>query len=189
MREFAIRRGWTVIDAVAAMGSGATDHRPKRQELLTAARQRKLEVILVWKLDRWGRSLVDLMMTLHELTALGSGLSRSRRRSISRPSRTCFRWLPGGVCGVRTRLDPSTDQGQYSRRVQTWEGPWPTTGQSERCGADAGTGAARPQSSSNCAALGPVAHVGAAGVDAAGGDVRGRNAVRRGMGVRKTRDM
>jgi hypothetical protein len=30
MREFAIRRGWTVIDAVAAMGSGATDHRPKR---------------------------------------------------------------------------------------------------------------------------------------------------------------
>jgi putative DNA-invertase from lambdoid prophage Rac len=106
MREFAIRRGWTVSDAVAEIGSGATDHRPKRQELLTAARQRKLEVILVWKLDRWGRSLVDLMVTLHELTALGSGLSRSRRRSISRPSRTCFRWLPGGVCGVRTRLDP-----------------------------------------------------------------------------------
>jgi DNA invertase Pin-like site-specific DNA recombinase len=31
-------------------------------------------VILVWKLDRWGRSLVDLMTTLHELTALGGRL-------------------------------------------------------------------------------------------------------------------
>jgi hypothetical protein len=27
----------------------------------------------VWKLDRWGRSLVDLITTLHELTALGVG--------------------------------------------------------------------------------------------------------------------
>jgi DNA invertase Pin-like site-specific DNA recombinase len=35
------------------MGSDATETRPKRQELLKAARQRKLEVMLVWKLDRW----------------------------------------------------------------------------------------------------------------------------------------
>ena len=34
------------------MGSEATENRPKRQELLKAARQRKLDVILVWKLDR-----------------------------------------------------------------------------------------------------------------------------------------
>jgi hypothetical protein len=53
--------------------SGAKDHRPKRQALLKAAKQRQLDVILVWKLDRWERSLVDLMTTLHELTALGVG--------------------------------------------------------------------------------------------------------------------
>jgi len=35
------------------MGSDATENRPKRQELLNTARQRQLEVILVWKLDRW----------------------------------------------------------------------------------------------------------------------------------------
>jgi len=35
------------------MGSDAKDNRPKRQELLKAARQRKLDVILVRKLDRW----------------------------------------------------------------------------------------------------------------------------------------
>jgi hypothetical protein len=39
MHEFATRRGWTVIDAVEAIASGAKDRRPKRQALLTAARQ------------------------------------------------------------------------------------------------------------------------------------------------------
>jgi hypothetical protein len=71
MREFAIRRGWIVTDALEEIGFGATDHRPKRQALLTAARRRQLDIILVWKLDRWGRSLVDVMPTLHERTALG----------------------------------------------------------------------------------------------------------------------
>jgi len=72
MREFAIRRGWIVTDAIEEIGSGATDHRPKRQALLTAARRRQLDIIpLVWKLDRWGRSLGDVMPTLHERTALG----------------------------------------------------------------------------------------------------------------------
>jgi putative DNA-invertase from lambdoid prophage Rac len=73
MHAFATRRGWTIIATVEEIASGATDRRPKRQALLTAAKQRKLDVILVWKLDRWGRSLVDLMTTLHELTALGVG--------------------------------------------------------------------------------------------------------------------
>jgi putative DNA-invertase from lambdoid prophage Rac len=56
LREFATRRGWTVTDAVEEIASGAKNHRPKRQALLKAAKQRQLEVILVWKLDRWGRS-------------------------------------------------------------------------------------------------------------------------------------
>jgi putative DNA-invertase from lambdoid prophage Rac len=49
-------RGWTVTDAVEEIVSGATDHRPKRQALLKAAKQRQLDGILGWKLDRWGRS-------------------------------------------------------------------------------------------------------------------------------------
>jgi putative DNA-invertase from lambdoid prophage Rac len=76
MHEFATRRGWTVIATVQEIASGAKDRRPQRQALLKAARQRQLDVILVWKLDRWGRSLVDLMTIVHELTALGSDLSR-----------------------------------------------------------------------------------------------------------------
>ena len=91
MREFATRRDWTVIDAIEEIGSGAKDNRPKRQELLKAARQRKLEVILVWKLDRWGRSLVDLMTTLRELTALGVGfVSLTEALDLTTPAGRAF---------------------------------------------------------------------------------------------------
>ena len=54
------------------MGSGAKT-RPQREELLQAARRRAVDAFLVWRLDRWGRSLVDLVTTLQELVALGVG--------------------------------------------------------------------------------------------------------------------
>ena len=91
MREFATRRGWTVTDAMEDIAFGTRDHRPKRQALLIAARQRKLEVILLWKLDRWGRSLVDLMTTLHELTALGVGfVSLTEALDLTTPAGRAF---------------------------------------------------------------------------------------------------
>jgi len=46
MHEFATRRGWMVIDTVEEMGSAAKNDCPKRQALLAAAKQRKLEIIL-----------------------------------------------------------------------------------------------------------------------------------------------
>jgi DNA invertase Pin-like site-specific DNA recombinase len=80
LREFATRRQRTVTDAVKEIASGATDQCPKRQALLKAAKQRQLDVIVVWKLDCWGRSLVDSMTMLHELTAFDVGfVSLSRR--------------------------------------------------------------------------------------------------------------
>jgi DNA invertase Pin-like site-specific DNA recombinase len=40
---------------------------------LKAARRREIDVVVVWRLDRWGRSLPDLVVTLRELTDLGVG--------------------------------------------------------------------------------------------------------------------
>ena len=98
MHEFATRRGWTIIATVEEIASGAKDRRPKRQALLTAAKQRKLDVILVWKLDRWGRSLVDLMTTRHEPTALGVGfVSLTEALDLTTPARARLRRLPGRV--------------------------------------------------------------------------------------------
>jgi len=72
MREYAARRGWRVAIEVKEVGSGALQ-RPKRDNLLAAVRRRELDAILVWRLDRWGRSLADLILTLKELAELGIG--------------------------------------------------------------------------------------------------------------------
>jgi Resolvase, N terminal domain len=73
MREYAARRGWTVAMQVREVGSGAAK-REAREELLEAARRREIDVVLVWRLDRWGRSVTDLLATLQELEHLGVGL-------------------------------------------------------------------------------------------------------------------
>ena len=72
MREYAERRGWTIAASIEDIGSGAKE-RPKRQALIKLARQRQVDVILVWRLDRWGRSLVDLIGSLQELSESGIG--------------------------------------------------------------------------------------------------------------------
>ena len=57
---------------VREVGSGATQ-RLAREKLLEAARRRQIDVVLVWRLDRWGRSVTDLLATLQELEHLGVG--------------------------------------------------------------------------------------------------------------------
>jgi DNA invertase Pin-like site-specific DNA recombinase len=70
MREYAAKRGWTIAAQIKEVGSGASE-RELRENLLAAARRREIDVVLVWRLDRWGRSLVDLVVTLKELAELG----------------------------------------------------------------------------------------------------------------------
>jgi DNA invertase Pin-like site-specific DNA recombinase len=72
MREYAVRRGWTVALQVREVGSGAAK-RQAREILLESARRREIDVVLVWRLDRWGRSVTDLLATLQELEHLGVG--------------------------------------------------------------------------------------------------------------------
>jgi putative DNA-invertase from lambdoid prophage Rac len=72
MRQYARRRSWKVVKAVEDVGSGASE-RPQREELIKAARRRQIDAILVWRLDRWGRSLLDLIGSLQELSMLGVG--------------------------------------------------------------------------------------------------------------------
>jgi len=72
MREYAVRRGWTIAVEVQEVGSGAAQ-RHCREELLEAARCREIDVVVVWRLDRWGRSVTDLLATLQELEHLGVG--------------------------------------------------------------------------------------------------------------------
>jgi DNA invertase Pin-like site-specific DNA recombinase len=72
MREYAARRGWTIATQVKEVGSGAAQ-RQRREELMEAARRKEIDVVVVWRLDRWGRSVTDLLATLQELEHLGVG--------------------------------------------------------------------------------------------------------------------
>jgi putative DNA-invertase from lambdoid prophage Rac len=72
MRGYAAKRGWTIALEVKEVGSGASD-RELRQKLIEAARRRDIDVVIVWRLDRWGRSMADLMTTLQELRVLEVG--------------------------------------------------------------------------------------------------------------------
>src|SRR5947209_2634238 len=86
MRSYAKKRGWTVAVEVKDVGSGATT-RPLREKLIETARRREIDSVIVWRLDRWGRSLVDLVNTLQELTALDVGfVSLSEALDLTIPS-------------------------------------------------------------------------------------------------------
>src|ERR1700735_3714079 len=72
MREYAGKRGWEIAVQIKEVGSGAAE-RELREKLMAAAGRREIDVVLVWRLDRWGRSLADLVVTLKELAELGVG--------------------------------------------------------------------------------------------------------------------
>ena len=72
LREYAARRSWTVAMQMREVSSGAVE-RKAREQLMEAARRREIDVLLVRRLDRWGRSVTDLLATLQELEHLGVG--------------------------------------------------------------------------------------------------------------------
>jgi len=86
MREYVARRGWTVAMQVREVGSGAA-RREAREKLLDAARRREIDIVLVWRLDRWGRSVTDLLATLQELEHLAVGfVSLTEALDLTTPS-------------------------------------------------------------------------------------------------------
>jgi putative DNA-invertase from lambdoid prophage Rac len=72
MATYIKNRGWVATRRIEDVGSRAKD-RPGRESLMKAARRREIDVIVVWRLDRWGRSVADPMATLREMTELGVG--------------------------------------------------------------------------------------------------------------------
>src|SRR5664279_6441995 len=72
LREFASKRGWQIVDEFVDIGvSGSKDHRPQLDNMMRLAKMRKVDVIVCWKLDRFGRSLRHLVDALDELQAVG----------------------------------------------------------------------------------------------------------------------
>jgi putative DNA-invertase from lambdoid prophage Rac len=71
LRQAARARGLTVALDVEETGSGAWNNRPGLRRVMEAARKGEVEAILVWKLDRFGRSSLDVLSNIWTLTNSG----------------------------------------------------------------------------------------------------------------------
>src|SRR5262249_3452968 len=66
------RAGWQIVETyedTGLSGKNGRDKRPAFDRLLKDATRRKFDIVAVWAVDRLGRSLKDLVNTLHELQA------------------------------------------------------------------------------------------------------------------------
>ena len=71
LREYAARRAFVVVGEYVDYASGTREDRPQYQALFSAARRRQLDVVLVWRYDRFARSTPALVNALKEFHSLG----------------------------------------------------------------------------------------------------------------------
>src|SRR6201987_1607757 len=88
LREYVSRRGWNIVGEYLDEGiSGSKESRPQLNRLMGDVHQRKLEIVLVWKIDRFGRSLKHLVNALADLDAYGVAfVSLKDNLDLSTPS-------------------------------------------------------------------------------------------------------
>jgi DNA invertase Pin-like site-specific DNA recombinase len=72
LREYCSRRGWTIAGEYVDVGiSGAKDSRPRLNDLMSEAHKRKFDSVVVWKFDRFARSVSHLLRALETFRSLG----------------------------------------------------------------------------------------------------------------------
>ena len=72
IREYCLRRGWALVGEYVDVGiSGAKERRPQLDRLVADAHKRRFEVVVVWKFDRFARSVSHLLRALETFRALG----------------------------------------------------------------------------------------------------------------------
>jgi len=72
LREYVARRGWEIAEEYTDSGvSGSKESRPALNRLLADAKRRKFDAVLVYRYDRFARSLRQLVNALSEFDALG----------------------------------------------------------------------------------------------------------------------
>ena len=74
LREYAARRGWQVVGEYVDRCTGGKESRPQLNQLTSDAKSRRFDAVVVWKLDRYARSLKHLVNALAEFESLGIAL-------------------------------------------------------------------------------------------------------------------
>lgn len=106
LREYAARRDWIVVEEYVDRGvSGSKDSRPALNRLMAHAHRRNFDAVLVWKIDRWGRSLKHLVVSLADLDALGVAFVSLRDNlDLSTPSGRLMFQLLGAMAEFERAL-------------------------------------------------------------------------------------
>jgi len=91
LHDYAAQREWVVVGVYRDVMSGVKAHRPALCALMTDAQAKKFDCLVAWKLDRFGRSLVDCLNHIRDLEtnsvrfiAVTQGLDTDERNPVSR---------------------------------------------------------------------------------------------------------
>jgi hypothetical protein len=112
LQDYAVRQGWDLTETYQDVINGTKSSRPGLNCLMADAKARKFDCLLVWKLDRFGRSLVD------QYSGAGAVPDPIRRDDAEpgyrrkTPCPTLFAPRPGSRCGIRAIPDQGTDPGR-----------------------------------------------------------------------------
>jgi len=106
IREYCQRRGWPLVGEYVDAGiSGATERRPQLDRLVADAHKRKFEVVVVWKFDRFARSVSHLLRALETFRALGiEFVSLSEQIDTSTPTGKMIFTVLGAVAELERSL-------------------------------------------------------------------------------------
>jgi len=105
LREYCARRGWEVSDEYVDYVSGAKDRRKALDRLMADAHRRRFDAVVVWKFDRFARSVSHLLRALETFRALGiEFVSLSEQVDTSTPMGKMIFTVLGAVAELERSL-------------------------------------------------------------------------------------
>src|ERR1700736_6019332 len=106
LREYAERRGWTVAGEYVDIGiSGTKERRPELDRLMSDAHRRRFDAVVVWKFDRFARSVSHLLRALESFKAQGiEFVSFSEQLDTSTPAGKLVFTVLGAVAELERSL-------------------------------------------------------------------------------------
>jgi DNA invertase Pin-like site-specific DNA recombinase len=106
LREYAERRGWTVAGEYVDIGiSGTKEKRPELDRLMADAHRRRFDAVVVWKFDRFARSVSHLLRALETFKAQGiEFVSFSEQLDTSTPAGKLVFTVLGAVAELERSL-------------------------------------------------------------------------------------
>jgi DNA invertase Pin-like site-specific DNA recombinase len=106
LREYCVRRGWNIADEYVDLGmSGTKEKRPELDRLMADAHRRRFDAVIVWKFDRFARSVSHLLRALETFKAQGiEFVSFSEQMDTSTPAGKMVFTVLGAVAELERSL-------------------------------------------------------------------------------------